>query len=531
MNSTNTENAPSYFRWNSPITILVVCSSPKKKDFPKQKDIVNKFFPDPINVIFLDGSKHNIFPNDLIVRNFSLDAIWFCGCNVLNHIFLDSWQQVLSDKLKSNGIVFFTESKKFVQRTCNKEGIFMDIKCYKNHPIKGITTGEKLDLFLNLFDENIDGEFIFYTKKNTPHNLESITNNHQWENNPEDYQNIPENVNPKKKKWWQFWKKGGRKSRKKKHHHKKRRKTRKKRGGLPEFPDEFDEDNTQWVPMDSEIWNHLKIQESLVGFGLKFRWWEPINKTYRDEWLHIGPGWVAEEIPTEGEIQIDEYGDEEEPEWRHYCPRCEIDLLEPGKIHPVTRGYYPPPYSCPRGCFAHDELEAHIAEEDENFAWGLGEKIILKWNKFGDDGAMKNLQILALKPKRTIKSATKGKKPSLNPKLPLGHAFLGGRRRKRKKTRKRRKKRKKKTRQRKRSGGMNSKKHNSSAPVQQIMKRGENKQNNNANSVIVHNNVEQTHPWNVTDAKRDLVKKIAERENDKGNENGEKSLKWAVDLN
>ena len=445
INSTVTENEPSYFHWEPPIKILVVCSSPQGKNFPKQKNVVQQFFPDPIEVSFLDGSKYKNFPDDLIKPDFSIDVIWFCGCNLLQFIFPEHkqpvWLNALKNKLKSNGIVFFTETEKIQKkyRCPNPKNIFIDINCYKNHPNTklGFEPERAIASFLNFFDENRDGDFIYYTKKetnslNTLHNTEEGPhfNNHQWENNAENYRDLPQNINPPK--WWQFWK-GGRQSRKKKHRRKKRRKTRKKRGGLPEFvQDEFtnDEESNEWVAVDDEIWNHLRTVESLQTFAVKLRWWPFIDAfppgDPEGSWWEPMPGWNATEVVRD-EPYEDENGDIIDFAHVYNCSRCNRALPEAeGKDWALA-------YSCPDTCFQPDELETYLLEQDADGMIGRGPKITLKRSQ------LPNLQILVKKPKpkrpkSAMKTSRKSKKKKRAVSLPLTVLGVqnGGRRKTRK---------------------------------------------------------------------------------------------------
>jgi len=176
-NSTNTNSTPEYFELQDhSIKMLVVCSSPNST-FSRQKDIVKIHFPPKIEIIFLDGRKYKTFPQDLVVPDNYLDAIWFCGCNVIDDIFSSTfdlkrrWLSIFNNKLRFGGRVFFTESEKFVKETCDgtikNPSIFMDINCYKNHKLSGHLVTE-LTTFLKLFQKNEHQDFIYYTKKDKP---------------------------------------------------------------------------------------------------------------------------------------------------------------------------------------------------------------------------------------------------------------------------------------------------------------------------------------------------------------------------
>ena len=62
--------------------ILVVCSSPTKcghKDFENQlPDIVEHIGTQNLFIFLKRGQR---FPKDITVDDYSLDVIWFCGCN------------------------------------------------------------------------------------------------------------------------------------------------------------------------------------------------------------------------------------------------------------------------------------------------------------------------------------------------------------------------------------------------------------------------------------------------------------------
>lgn len=190
----------------SVLTVLVVCSSPLGRDYPKQIPLIQKTLGEhKLEFIFLDGVHDfgwgKTFPGDL--QDFKLDVIWFSGCNVLTWIFdpknTEEWRRLFVFKLKPGGIVFFTEALRYITKFCesgtptlplrtskwvskkkiqkrrrprlpprvNASQIFIDITCYAEHPLaeKG-KVKEQIKLFLNLFRKNQNGNFIYYSKKN-----------------------------------------------------------------------------------------------------------------------------------------------------------------------------------------------------------------------------------------------------------------------------------------------------------------------------------------------------------------------------
>jgi len=72
-----------------PKQVLVICSRPKGRDFNDPLNVkVKELFGDNPVYTFCDGIE-NKFPIYPISNDKIYDFIWFAGCNILSHLFLD----------------------------------------------------------------------------------------------------------------------------------------------------------------------------------------------------------------------------------------------------------------------------------------------------------------------------------------------------------------------------------------------------------------------------------------------------------
>jgi hypothetical protein len=100
-----------------------------------------------------------------------LDAVWFCGCNVLGSVFIDNWLGALQSALKGDGIVFFTETRRFVTRHSAREarGIVMDAEWYPRSHGEVTNLRPVLEIFRRAFrreEVRVGGlGFIYYSKR------------------------------------------------------------------------------------------------------------------------------------------------------------------------------------------------------------------------------------------------------------------------------------------------------------------------------------------------------------------------------
>jgi len=204
-----------------------VCSSANRSTFKSQLSNIEKHIGR--NNLFLFLKKDERFPEDVRVGDYSLDIIWFCGCNRLEWIFTDTiapaeaprsgapkgleegeeereldekdegisprgsasrWAAVLNLKLKANGKVFFTETRNYIKNECYRAGsnlprnkIYMDIMCYTlatgatgrrlrqlSLDLPSIASEERqrnaaIEQFLDMFKKVQNGNFIYYIKK------------------------------------------------------------------------------------------------------------------------------------------------------------------------------------------------------------------------------------------------------------------------------------------------------------------------------------------------------------------------------
>ena len=156
--------------------ILVVCSSPTrlKGTFLEQLPDIVKYIGTQNLFIFLKSDQQ--FPMDITVDDHSLDVIWFCGCNIITDILKENWKITLKEKLKANGKVIFTESRKFNRVVCHEyyipeggNGIYVDITCYGKPArlqLRGLPdiTKQVIHEFLEMFIQEQNGKFIYYIK-------------------------------------------------------------------------------------------------------------------------------------------------------------------------------------------------------------------------------------------------------------------------------------------------------------------------------------------------------------------------------
>lgn len=168
------------------VKILVVCSNPRGGDFninTEEREIFRKTFPlgDKEKEFFFMDPMYNdkMFPQDLVeFENFYFDFIWFAGCNLLFWIFdeekLPETLERLREKLKDNGIIFFTEGPKYIKKTSgrkveNDQNLTINIgnMKYEINMGEGILANENndfLDLWFQYFREVIEEDKFYYVK-------------------------------------------------------------------------------------------------------------------------------------------------------------------------------------------------------------------------------------------------------------------------------------------------------------------------------------------------------------------------------
>jgi len=106
-----------------PKQVLVICSRPKGRDFNNPLNVkVKELFGDNPVYTFCDGIE-NKFPIYPISNDKIYDFIWFAGCNILSHLFLDFdfTTTKIKNILKIGGKIFFTESKEYKIEYIKKE--------------------------------------------------------------------------------------------------------------------------------------------------------------------------------------------------------------------------------------------------------------------------------------------------------------------------------------------------------------------------------------------------------------------------
>ena len=145
-----------------PKHVLVVCSSLIGIDFNNLLNIkVKELFGDNPVYTFCDG-KINKFPTFPISNDKVYDFIWFAGCNILSHLFLnfDLTTTKIKNILKEGGIILFTESKEYKMKYIKREPntLTIPIAILLLHQDRLIDTNDAYELFkknlLTFFNEN-----------------------------------------------------------------------------------------------------------------------------------------------------------------------------------------------------------------------------------------------------------------------------------------------------------------------------------------------------------------------------------------
>jgi hypothetical protein len=104
-----------------PKTVLVICSSPTGKDYPREENqaMLKKLLGEDFVPEFLGENSSGQYPQNLPTGK-QFDLILFAGCNVLIWLFgedreHETGMKKLSTVLKDDGIIIFVETLKYVQ--------------------------------------------------------------------------------------------------------------------------------------------------------------------------------------------------------------------------------------------------------------------------------------------------------------------------------------------------------------------------------------------------------------------------------
>ena len=158
------------------INVLVICSNPSLKDFPKEIKKPNNI----LNRLSLSESEFKFtytknFPTDVEHQEHkTFDIIWFAGCNVLKWIFNNNGTITITDRiklvyniLKDNGKVIFTENTGYIRKYSpeNENKISTKIELIKSLYQDNDNFKETHELWYNYFKLIETDEDFYYIKK------------------------------------------------------------------------------------------------------------------------------------------------------------------------------------------------------------------------------------------------------------------------------------------------------------------------------------------------------------------------------
>ena len=160
------------------INVLVICSNPSLKDFPKEIKKPNNI----LNRLSLSESESEFkftytknFPTDVEHQEHkTFDIIWFAGCNVLKWIFNNNGTISITDRiklvyniLKDNGKVIFTENTGYIRKYSpeNENKISTKIELIKSLYQDNDNFKETHELWYNYFKLIETDEDFYYIKK------------------------------------------------------------------------------------------------------------------------------------------------------------------------------------------------------------------------------------------------------------------------------------------------------------------------------------------------------------------------------
>jgi len=156
---------------SNPKTVFVICSTISGVDFLTYNNqiMLKQLLGEDFIPVFMNRGEK--YPDNLPI-NKKFDAVYFAGCNMLKWLFKENYEhgmEKLSNILKEDGIVIFTESKHYVEKIATKGNYYELSIPLEEMKIYGIVkddgTGLKQDIlkswgkFFRL--DRIDNYFVY----------------------------------------------------------------------------------------------------------------------------------------------------------------------------------------------------------------------------------------------------------------------------------------------------------------------------------------------------------------------------------